>query len=626
MSSGLILSAEIQFADGTEWVASEAYTSGNGDTPSNVAMRPRLFDPAFERALSFATWRGDRGVAPVIQEISVLNADGALDSWRSRTIRDREVILRVGTRVQSHVTWTVVARLTGERIELGRDAIRIVMRSKLARMDRQLTGVWPASTPATSLRSRNKPLAVGPLLYGGGVLWQDNAAVNGERYYAVNDGPIAGIDWWASTHGMEGEGWSSQAMPIDVHGVRRRSVAPWAGPDQKLCVEMDGALRMGTERLGANGLFTTWTGGEPDGWDVVALNGTVSEVAGTAQIVGDEIDITWAGTPLTVGTWYWVEMRLTGINSGAVRLKCGGVVLVTAIADQALGGAHSTEKCWRAYFQAAGTDLVINVPAATWTIANVNSVQLWDASAVTSLFTWVLWLTERCGLSILDINTTRLLAASSARPFAFSYFAEQGANALELLYRLLDSVNAGVFEDLSGRLQVIILSDPAPGSPVATITDDDLVEGLVWDDDTADGLSTSLVVGRNYVVLSEEESAPITSLPGVLDQLRREDLRVQYTGSLPAEYARSRDAAASDTLIATQAHGQTEIDARCGLYATRRFFGSMAVRWRTGFESIEPGRVVDLVSQRYGTHRFLVHRVAGTLLATTPVLQLGVWK
>jgi hypothetical protein len=622
-----ILAAEISFGDGTEYIATAAFATAGSDTPANKLFRARLSDVQFERSVSFALWRGDRSIVPAVQDIVLPNADGALDAWLYRDIKDREVVLKSGTIDEPYSTWAVRARLTSDRIaQAGRTALVIKFKSKLQRIDKQATSAWSTAAPNAEIRGIRSPIAIGQLAYAGGVLYQHHS--NTQRFYSVSDWPIYGISvWWSQYLIGVTPGYYVQGVPEAIYGLRRRTTASNPGPDDRLCLEMRGAVRLGTELVGSAGEFTSWTGDVPDGWSVSeGPGGLVTEFpTGSASISGEDTWITWTG--LEVGKTYQIEVLTSALYSGVFQIRNGAADLYYQPYDTAL----ADPRVWRVTFIAGDTSISIGIPESATGNVSINRVRVWGATPVDYIDAWVRHLCiDRGGLVSADIDSASLAALESAKPYAMAFANDQGAQNSELLWKALDSLNAALFEGIDGTLKSAWLQDPSDMKPVGTITDDDLAESWEWEDDEMDGLSTSMRYATNYAQLSASEiqtlQSAVTLSQATVEALRRADLGVSSTVAPASHYSRSAESDAAKSLLVATADAQDEVDERCSLAGARRHFGRCALKDRPAFAAMEPGQSWTVVSARWGSFDVYVVLVRGTLLGSEPVLRLRVWR
>ncbi len=621
------LSAEIQFADGTEYVATVAFATSSGDTPSNQLFRARLADASYERSVSFAVHRGDGARVPAVQEIVLINADGALDSWLDRTIKDRTVILKSGRVDAPYSTWTVRQRAIVDKISLAsRTTISIKFRAKLQVLEKQATPAW-VTAPNPEVVGSRRPVAIGKGLYFGGVLYQHYS--NFERFYSVSDWPIHSITNWWSRYNTVTPGYYVQGIPEAIYGLRRRSTTTNLGPDDRMCLEMRGAIRLGTEMLGADGEFSSWTAGVPDGWTVSAGSGTVTESpTGSARIDGEDVFIIWDG--LVKGQLYHVEVLTYSVDAGVFQIMNSGTVLHYEPGDTYF---FLSPRVWRLTFEAYDTELRIGVPVSATGTVVVDRVRLWPATPVDKIQAWVEHLViDRGGLVTADLDSSSLEELETAKPYDLAFANEQGIETDDLLLRALDSLNAALFEGLDGRLKAAWLQDPTSMSSSGTIYDADLILGQSWEweDDDADGLSTSLRYSVNYAQLTANEIQALQSfvtLPqATVESLRRADRKVYATTATHSHYQRASEQDAAQTLIVDTTSAQNEVNNRCGLFASRRKMGGASLRDLAKFEAMEPGQCWTVESTRWGTFKVFVLLIGGTLLGTTPIIRIRVWR
>jgi hypothetical protein len=622
-----ILAAEIDFADGMAYVATSTFATAAGDTPANQLFRGRLKDVAFERAVSFAVWRGGRQLAPVVQELVLLNADGALDGWLDRGLRDRTVILKVGVEGTAYSTWTVRARLTADKIvQANLTTLVIRFRSKLQRLEKQATASWPVSTPNTELRGTRSPIAIGKLKYAGGVLWQHLS--NFERFHAVSDWPIHSISqWWSRyTFGVT-PGYHVQGYPQEIYGLRRRTTTSNLGPDDRMCLEMRGAGRLGTDVLAAIGDFKSWTGGDPDGWSVTRGAGLVYEdPTDCVRLDGEDVWIAWTG--LTLGQAYQIEVLTRSVEDGVWQIQNGATVLHYQPFD---ANFQFSPRVWRVSFVASNATVSIGVPTSATGDVSIDHVRIWPITPVDRVKDWFEHICiDRGGMVSDDVDSTSLTALEAAKPYDMAFAAEQGVDLHDLLWRVLDSLNAGVFEGVNGKLKVTRLVDPAGELAIGDIIDDDLAVGWQGEDDDMDGLSTTLTYGVNYAALSESElqslQAALTIPAATVEALKRRDRKAFSTTSPHSHYARAADADPSPSLLLETADAVAEVSGRCALASTRRRFWSATLKDKVKFASIEPGQIWNVTSARWGSFKVFVALVRGTLRGSEPVLQIRVWR
>jgi hypothetical protein len=621
-----ILAAEISFGDGVEYIATAAFATSSTDTPANQLFVARMSDSVFERSVSFAIWRGDRSVVPPVQELVLLNGDGALDAWLEREIKDRQVILRSGYIDQPYSTWSVRARLTGDRVsQAGRSKISIKFRSKLQLLQKQATATWGASTPNSEIRGSRQPVAIGKLNYAGGVLHEHVS--NFERIYSVSDWPIHSITYWYSRYSLDvNPGYFLQGLPEAVHGFRRRTTTSNPGPDDRVCLEMRGAIRLGDELLGSVGEFVFWTADVPNGWTVVASAGTVSQSpTGCALIFGEDVFIKWSG--LTFGQLYSIEVLTNAVYSGVWMIINGSTTLHYQPYDTMLAGP----RVWRLTFTASAADISIGIPYSATGSVSIDRVRIWPATPVDRIQNWVEHLcVDRGGLDPEDVDSTSLAALEAAKGWDLAYANEQGSENAELLWKALDSLNSCLFEGANGQLKAAWLQDPSDMTSSGTITDDDFMESLEWDDDEMDGLSTSIIYSVNYAQLSANEiqtlQSAVTIPQATIESLRRADRKVTSDIAVASHYSRSADNAPMPTLLIDASAAEAEADDRCTLASVRRKFGRCALRDRASFAAMEPGQAWTLSSTRWGEFPVYITMVRGTLLSSEPVLRIRLWR
>lgn len=621
----MVLAAEIDFADGTEYVATIAWATSGSDTPANTLFRARLSDAAYERSVSFAVHRGDRSPVAAVQELVLLNADGRLNGWLDRSIRDRTVIIKTGRIDQPYSTWTVRQRATVDRIsQANRTQLVIRFKSKLAKLDKEATASW-TTAPNPEIVGTRLPIVIGRLFYAGGVLHEH--ASNFERFYAISDWPVHSISVWWSRYNTVTPGYYVQGIPEAIYGLRRRSTTTNPGPDDRMCLEMRGAIRLGTELLGGVGEFKAWSGGYPVGWTSYEGSGTIVESpGGCARLDGEDVSITWTG--LTVGVLYYVEVLTNTVDGGVWEIRNGATVLHYQPYDAFFA---ASPRAWRLTFTATATTIVIAIPVGATGTVSIDRVRCWPATPVDRARGWLEHLLlDRGTLVAGDVDTSSFDALQTAKPYDLAFANQEGSELDDLLWRMLDSLNAGVYEGLDGKLRATWLQSPAGMTPVGVISDDDYVESWDWEDDEADGLSTQLQYAVNYAQLTENEIQSIQSVvtltQATVESLRRGDRKVTAAIGVHSHYTRAADQPPAPSLIVSQADAQTECNARATLYNQRRRWGRCSLRDMAKYSALDVGQCWTVESAAWGTFRVFVTSVGGYLAGTVPVITLRVWR
>ncbi|NJR43917.1 hypothetical protein HC761_00030 [bacterium] len=145
MSGVKILVCQINFVDGgVSYYATNIYATASGDSPPNVNCEARLGRVEIERVASVSLWQQRQTARPAISQLTLENRDGALNAWKARSIKDQTIRLWVGYKHQPLSTFSQVATLTGDGMDVT-DRVTIRLLPLLGALDKQASETYAAS-------------------------------------------------------------------------------------------------------------------------------------------------------------------------------------------------------------------------------------------------------------------------------------------------------------------------------------------------------------------------------------------------------------------------------------------------------------------------------------------------
>lgn len=181
----LIYTLEITFAGipTPVYLSRGRYVSRAGDTPASTNFMPRLIDAAINESITVAAWQR-RSPAPAFSDITIVNTDGGLNSWRNLDIRKQKLVLKRGYQNADYATFEVIATAHGESL-IVEDIVRISTINILSRLEAPMTETWPvASGVFPEWESKRKRFALGSIAYAGA---DHISSSGGDKFFAVSD-------------------------------------------------------------------------------------------------------------------------------------------------------------------------------------------------------------------------------------------------------------------------------------------------------------------------------------------------------------------------------------------------------------------------------------------------------
>lgn len=584
------------------YFGSEGYTSRETDTPKSRYYDGRIADdadPVYERTVSVAQWStGGSGGAP-IGTFDLENPDGGLDALLTYVVRDAPIRWRLGDPAASLSTFTDVGYGVVETIEVADESrLTVVTKDTLAVVDAPLQStVFPSDVPNAQLVGRAQPVCLGECVF---VPLTTYSPANAD--YVVSDDAVSVTALRDQGVAISvGTGWNFTTIAKDKgFGIRRQT-----NPAGKQCAHVVGFATnpAATDALGGIGLFTNWTGDNPNGWTTseVAPNAIITQtVAGECRFFRNDAvnvpNILTATPPLTVGKAYIYEVTCTNYVSGSINLNLGG-------ANRARVDRAGT---FRGAFVAATGNVWLLANIVNPTDLRIDNLRIYELSTVDRVNTMVPHvLQRRMSLPASSFDQASLDSLNTAASYALGFYTDQsGYRAYDLLQAIARSFTGGVWVDRLNKIKMGRLVAPTPGASVATFTDIELVGDVLVAYDLAPGLSDRLAGEENYAVHTEGEIAGsiYSSDRPLVETLKAKYQLIRQTATpLNGMYSHAKKAEPTPTLITDATNLQTEATRVGGLWSVpRRFFKFAAsVDGGTGY-LYEPFTVVTLQTDRYG--------------------------
>ena len=522
------------------------------------------------------------------------------------------VRIRLGYAGQLLSAYTDVATATIERMEvLSEERVRLVLQDPGAKIDKPLQPtVFSAAVPNSAAANTPLPVALGR------VQWAPIVTVDAANLeYAYHDGSNGGIyefrDQGVALTPATGFTFGSRT---DACGAKRLT-----NPAGKQVATVRGSLKLTS--LLYNFDFTqagNWTGDNPNGWVLGFTEDASNKVtfnagaqflcngAGPTVIIERGASTYGSNTSVSTGIWYWIEVAAT-VTSGRLEVQLGAAAATDMISSSAtVGILKNTGTLRLGFYCAASSQLRLAVNKAAGVNVTVTSFKVWAATLIERLPDW---LTEICvtrgGLLAADLDTAGTIATvDAAAPWTLGFWADKAVKIPDILKATMDSFAGWWFWDMSGKLKVGRLTDPASGSPVATFTDVELYGDIGVELDSGPGLSDTVAAIRNWAPHGQGELAGAALISADAGPLAAEYLAKKIGSSaLAAPYARAVGAEPIETLLTSATHAQDLADAITSLYSVPRFFYRFsAFMDDVGSYTIQPGDVVTIQTDK--TSRF----------------------
>lgn len=594
----LILLCDIDFDGGVERrrVSSAPWVTPAGDPDGFMQYAGDMIaDPEFQQRVTCAVWT--ETAQTNIGAIELNNADGVYDGWLGLDAADARVTLRTVRPGQEFGDAVVVWRGILLRVEaVDRTKIRLVLDTFHALFRRPMFTVTMTDTDGNEKPS--------PVMIGGCALIQPLLFDDATLHYKVSDSRINGLNTiYSSGAPLDNAQWD--------YDDERAGFVSGITPPQGSRITATGFGNFG---FGSNVLPTpdldAWTSGVPTGYTEISTGtGTITEVPGVGARIqweaGDYIRlITGTVLPDTDAGWYLIKGRIARLTEGLLyclfRNEPATLVQINQAGDFAVltyvpAGADRT--FWWGSDDTNAGDLVLDYIEVRKVGANQSQLLPYAIEQVAMV---------HGPLRYDQIDQDSITALTSAANKTVGYFQPHGgAETIDsILYQILASWTGWWYIDELGRLRVGRLEAPDQmATPDLSLSDLDIIGGVIPRADLAPRLSDSYAGGRRWAPYTESELAGLpledpTSFIEPYAHVRK------GAGTLHQTYAHARGADPVKTLIsggATQVKAEADrvvgtlFNVRRDLYEVRASLQSSAAAL-----ALQPGALVRITYPRYG--------------------------
>lgn len=482
------LDTPVRFSDGE-------YVSQASDAIGVVVFDPRLVgDVPFERSISWVT-RGEQRVTNSLGAVIIDNRDGRYDYLIGSVAKGKRIEIRSGTRHTAFDAMLVEASAVIDRIEpVGERQLRLVSTSVLLGLNSPLVDAQYASGDSVpdNVIGKQKVVAIGhpkscPVVLVNEVdyefdchfdsAWSDVSMVRDNGY------PLPWSTGYLSSLPQARNGIELMNLPVgkivaDIRGVATAESIIGANP--------------GDFPSGLTGWSVTTSGG-----------GTVTSESGGCRLAGGDgtnAKIFISGALVAGATYRWSIASVTK-TSGYGIIVLSGADGVRTITDSGTN-LHG----WFVADENAAFGIAKSGSAASVLIDGVRLERMTHINTIDQIVPWII---EQAGLDPSQVDTDSLAELAAACPYTLSYWADSSVRGRDVLFALLDSLCAYVYEDRQGRLAFGRPVPPESGSPVATIRAWQLSQGtdVQIRQDDAPGFSSIVAGGRNWHRYSEGDLA-----------------------------------------------------------------------------------------------------------------------
>lgn len=587
MDRQMILTADLLFDGGTDphYFATQQYYSKAGDSVGVRAYNGRISGtPTYSIRVSTVI----HGATPTTGygALELVNTDGALNDFVRKKARDSLCILRLGYQGDSFDTFTVVARVVMDSVEMGTDSIRINLRGQDARLDRPLQPeVYPDTLPNVQLRGTPKPITIGTCIQ----IEPPQTDPIALAYDVSDSGPVVISDVYA--------GGSPANGPLD---------SPWQwdynATESGFVLDVSPAARVTSDARGPAGLYgdelagigrfniaANWTGNTPNGWTKVQTP-PASEITRTdsgARIVysaGNTASLTTIADvlPDADAGWYMVYGRIakqTSLSGLGVRFRNTGTVF--NLTDEG-------EFC-KIIYVAAGANRTVRIGApglvdGELIVESIFISKIFDR--VVNPLLDVLWpVLIRGGMTPdnFDYGNIAPLDQLWILDPPVGYHQRDNTTARQAVNAIMASVTGWLFVAPNGTIRMGTLELPA-GSPDLRVSRLNITSWPLYTPDAAPSLSDTYAAGKVFSPYSETELAGIVheDQPPFMADYRH---KLKGINQLSRFYRHAVGAEPVGTLLTDPADAQAEADRMTEQYSEQRGFWTFGIALATPLEA-----------------------------------------
>lgn len=514
---------------GSFHAADREWMSAPDDMPANVAYHDALAESGLVLTDSLTFWPWGSQTSSASTQLKLNNADGAYDALLAGDARDAEVTLRDTDAAGDLATSGVVARMVVNSVRADDDGgLTVALNDRSSRLERALQQRLILPTADDGAANKPWPWAVGAVRSAEAV-----ALRAADQVYAVNDGPLAGIDKVRD----RGDPFQPELGDYTLDQVAGTMTLADAAQGR---VTLDFSTLGGSanpspsDALGGIGAFDSATG-----W-TLAAHWSISSSALRYSYGAAEgfVSAKTSSFNLTKGKTYKITFdvdRLGDTGWGYYGKQPAAAVYLTASGDDGTGKIDWFS-AWGRIYPDSSMGLNVGTVALVGTARRngplhiglftgqngatlvLNSVVLWEA-AEESLDDELLvpatleqalreLLESRAGLLATDWSAADAAAIDTATGYAgIGYMAPTAATPTiaQALDEILASYGACRYTDDEGVLRFVRIVAPESLVPTATIDASMLLDDPAVSLDLAANLTTQISGCKNWAPLEASE-------------------------------------------------------------------------------------------------------------------------
>lgn len=195
-----------------------------------------------------------------------------------------------------------------------------------------------------------------------------------------------------------------------------------------------------------------------------------------------------------------------------------------------------------------------------------------------------------------DLDATQLSTFNAANPDPVGIYLKNRENVLSVCSKLASSVGAQIVMSREGKLQLIKIELPAPGTPVVINEDDILLDSLKISKKLPVEAAQKIAFNKNWTVQEKLD----TGIPVFHKQMYAQDwlMITSEDAAVKTAYKQDGDPVQKDTMILRETEAQAEADRLLALYKVQRTIYSFKATPR--LMELNLGDPVTLTHSRFG--------------------------
>lgn len=482
-------------AGGTLYVGTTDYVSTAADTPASTFFAGRIAeDLSFDRAVGCQFW-GSRPRGPQnFGRIRLVNADGAYDAYVGQSFRDQTVVVKRGLSGDAYSTFTTVATLVVDSVELTERYFDVAVKDRGARLERALqANLYPATVTNQALRGKPRPITLGTCFQ----VPVQQPDVFGNGHFDLHED-----DQWIGTTQVMDQG----AALVEGTGYRRSAKSGIYGFERLTAVggqqvaNVQGRFRVLSTELSDD--FTSLAGWTEFNGGIAGRDATIvsnelrmENTAGGADLfLTSTTTITAADSDL-----FYYEIDCTQRTSGQVVIRTGGVPANTERIIDAVGrytGIFRTSSSFQLRI------LALNGSNADLRLDNLRIRKIALDDRLQDIVPYLA--TVKGPLVSGDLDSTAIAQLDTDTGYRYGFHASEPTQIADVLDQLAISIGGWWYVKRDGKLTFGRLLPPT-GTAAYTFNSTDISdEGVRIRLDGAPGLSNVCLAKRNWRPYAED--------------------------------------------------------------------------------------------------------------------------